>query len=133
MTWGLRVTADSMGPAINRSETFYRNRLEFHQAAALYANEAAFQATLTRGYQGPGDLFGEYSRTPNVANGRIGQMQYLAAAYTLCASPMPVTWDLLLNACRGQGPSAACNDIGLSGNGTRLPHIPAPPRRVPRA
>ena len=52
---------------------------------------------------------------PNVNNGRIGQMQYLAAAYTL-RKPYAGYMGPLLNACRGQGPNSQCEDIGLSGN-----------------
>jgi hypothetical protein len=115
MAWGATGDRRFNGPAINRSEAFYTSNLNSNQAAALYANEAAFQATLTRGYQGPGDLFAEYSTTPNVPNGRIGQMQYLAAAYTL-RKPYAGYMGPLLNACKGQGPRAACKDIGLSGN-----------------
>ena len=59
MTWGATGDHRFNGPAINRSEAFYTSNLNSNQAAALYANEAAFQATLTLGYQGPGDLFGE--------------------------------------------------------------------------
>ena len=115
MTWGATGDHKYNGPAINRSEAFYASNLNSNQAAALYANEAAFQATLTLGYQGPGDLFGEYGATPNVTNGHIGQMQYLAAAYTL-RKPYAGYMGPLLNACQGQGPNSACEDIGLSGN-----------------
>jgi hypothetical protein len=115
MTWGATGDHKYNGPAINRSEAFYTSNLNSSQAAALYANEAAFQATLTLGYQGPGDLFGEYGTTPNVTNGHIGQMQYLAAAYTL-RKPYAGYMGPLLNACQGQGPNSPCEDIGLSGN-----------------
>ena len=52
---------------------------------------------------------------PNVTNGRIGQMQYLAAAYTL-RKPYAGYMGPLLNACQGQGANSPCEDIGLSGN-----------------
>ena len=115
MTWGATGDHKYNGPAINRSEAFYTSNLNSRQAAALYANEAAFQATLMLGYQGPGDLFGEYSITPNVTRGHIGQMQYLAAAYTL-RKPYAGYMGPLLNACQGQGANSACEDIGLTGN-----------------
>jgi hypothetical protein len=115
MTWGATGDQKYNGPAINRSEAFYTTNLNSRQAAALYANEAAFQATLTLGYQGPGDLFGEYGTMPGVTKGHIGQMQYLAAAYTL-RKPYAGYMGPLLNACRGQGPNSPCEDIGLSGN-----------------
>ena len=121
MTWGATGDRRYNGPAINRSEAFYTSNLNSRQAAALLdANEAAFQATLTLGYQGPGDLFGEHGTTPNVTNGRIGQMQYLAAAYTL-RKPYAGYLGPLLDACQGQGPNSPCEDIGLSGNDIETP------------
>jgi hypothetical protein len=113
MSWGAAGDHSTEGPAIGRSESFYLGALTSGQVAAIYANETAFMGTLTTGYQGPGDLFGEASPTSSsLTLGRVLQMQYLSQCFSLrkCYAGYEGP---ALNVCQGSG---SCEDIGWVSN-----------------
>jgi hypothetical protein len=113
MSWGTTGDHTSNGPAIVRSETFYTVDLNGTQAAALYSNEAAFDATLSTGYQGPGDLFAETSATSGLSTGHVTQLQWLSVGLSLRKAYAGYEGPAL-NVCQGQG-AVSCKDIGFVG------------------
>jgi hypothetical protein len=114
MSWGATGDHTSNGPAMVRSEAFFTQDFgsASSTASALMANEASFIATLSAGYQGPGDLFVENSTTPGLSTGHIDQMQWLSECRSLrkCYAGYEGP---AANVCQGSG---SCEDIGWVNN-----------------
>jgi hypothetical protein len=108
MSWGAAGDHTVEGPALGGTETFYTSALTPTQVANLYSNETSFISTLSLGYQGPGDLFGETSYSTGLTPGRILQMQYLSQAFSLRKAYAAYEGPAL-NVCQGSG---SHEDIG---------------------
>jgi hypothetical protein len=115
ISWGAAGDHSVEGPALGRTETLYASALTPTQVANLYSNETNFIGTLSLGYQGPGDLFGETSYSSGLVLGRIVQMQYLSQAFSLRKAYAGYEGPAL-NICQGQGSDASCEDIGWVNN-----------------
>jgi hypothetical protein len=113
MVWGTAGDGTGSGPMWSRTETFYGSALNSTQIANTYSNEINFVASLTLGYQGPGDLFQQASA--NVSGGYTNQLQYLSSAWTLRKAYAAYEGPAL-NVCQGQGSGATCEDIGFVNN-----------------
>jgi len=114
MSWGTTGDHTSNGPTINRSEAFFTSDLNSGQQANLYSNETSFIGTLSIGYAGPGDLFGETSTSSGVITGRVLQLQWLSQAFSLRKTYAGYEGPAL-NVCQGQG-AVSCEDIGWVNN-----------------
>ena len=119
MSFGTTGDHTSNGPAMLWSLAFFNTDFGSGSSTAtsLMANETAFNATLSQGYVGPGDLFIENSTSPGLSGGHIDQMQWLSVGLSLRKLYAGYEGPAL-NVCKGQTVTGAgnCEDIGFVNN-----------------